>query len=205
MATLTTHQNPYELEAVLAHEVAHVMTGNVMRRPRLIDAKRTVFLVIAISMAGIFAGLGLMADVGNVWSRLLLYALAVALDLLALFSLRRLDRFYRYDDILADSVAAKVTGGAEYLLKSIQETDLAYEYMRQKSSCPDTGAACRHFLVPPSPAQSSSASSLFKGGSVWGNSWWAKKAMESAEGMTAQRLENLRAIQQGRWPAFAGA
>lgn len=184
----------YEIEVIMAHQLSHVLTSNILKPPKFLDVKRTALLSQALAIVLWFALFQVMGGMGLIIGCVML----TAAILLPIFLLPRLDNYYYQEDILADSIASRVTGGAKDLQSIISNASNSYHAMIEKGTCPPTGSACRHFIVPPDVDE-------------WSGSWvlidrgkapLSKSVTQKSVSLTAERVKNLEAIQQGHWPAF---
>src|SRR5665647_2294665 len=195
LSLLNMDLSGYEMEAILAHQLSHILTSNLLKPPKFLDVKRTALVAQGLAISLWFALFQVRGGIGLIIGCLIL----TAAILLPVILLPRLDNYYYEDDILADSIASRVTGGANLLQSLIANASSAYQAMVQRGTCPPTKSSCRHFIMPPDPGEWSSSWVLIDRGKAP----LSRSVMERSLALTSERLNNLEVIQQGHWPAFA--
>ncbi len=194
-------------EAMMAHEVAHIILGDILRPLDLWRVEVLPYIALAV-LAVVGVGLFLFTgeQIGDwVSVLLLLYWLFLAwVGVVLGFVMRRLDLLRRHDDIVADSVAAKLTSNPEALLEAIRFIDEAYDETTEE---PHEGYCSRHLFVCPHDYEkwkkrhpSSTWRDFFMDSVMFGGD--VETRLEGEKEHLKTRIANLMAIEQGHWPAF---
>lgn len=124
---LVSDMGTEQKNAIIAHEVSHIVMGDVLRKPGpfSVEFLPDFFQVLLIAIGGLtFALPGFDA------MRLML-GFVIAAAVLSLCILGRSRRFaveqralaYHHDDILADTIAAKLTNNPKALMEAIQMSE----------------------------------------------------------------------------------
>lgn len=120
------------------------------------------------------------------------------------FVMRRFDFASRHDDILADSIAAKLTEDPSAQKTAIQEVDRSVSRARK---LPDNDHCSRHLFICPHHFKNFPRSRF----SLRDDLEMMRLSTEDSEMQLRraaetipQRLIDLDAIEQGHWPAFGG-
>lgn len=161
-------------EAMMAHETAHMLLGDVVLGRNTRRWRKTV-LALVTAMVLPFALLALAFGFGA-WTYLGLLGW-IAFSLVVIWVLG--SRVFRQNDLLADSVAAKITSDPGALKEAIRLLD-------------------GMFLSSEKP---------FPPGARYPSLFFVSEKREGDDiatlpGLTEERLANLEAIELGRWPAF---
>lgn len=197
--------NPRRAEAMMAHELAHVLTGelypaSMRRRFQLIGWAMISLLLVLLTLIVLVAGLSL-------WASLLLLAVAPLL----LFWVGWRSRFIgRHNDLLADSVAVKLTYDPEGYRETLEELDRLF---RDNPGFFPLKARYPYYLfvyrVRPEEAQAWARKLAGRLYSEEQDEEFAEDMEKHIERMSRfprdtmdMRLRNLEAIELGHWPAL---
>jgi Zn-dependent protease with chaperone function len=198
-------RNPRRAEAMMAHELAHVLTGELypasMRRRFQLTGWAMISLeLVLLTLVILMAGLSL-------WAGLLLLAVAPLL----LFWAGWRSRFIgRHNDLLADSVAVKLTYDPEGFRETLEELDRLFmenrEFFPLKARYPYYLFAYR---VRP---EEQMAWARQIAGRLYSEDQdeefsedmgkWIERSSRFPRATLDMRLRNLEAIDLGHWPAF---
>jgi len=196
-----------EAEAIMAHEVAHITIGDILRpldawSLRLIAFEALLSLALTALVTFLLSlifGLDIHPAVFFV-SVVTIFWVGTIFG----FVFRRFDFASRHDDILADSIAAKLTEDPSALKTAIQEVDRSVSRARK---LPDNDHCSRHLFICPHHFKKIPRSRLslrddlvVMGLSTEDSEMQLRRAAETIP----KRLINLDAIEQGHWPAFDG-
>jgi Zn-dependent protease with chaperone function len=217
VVTLAEHRTPAEAEVMMAHEVSHIMQRDIAKPPRFLEPKRLPLLALcAILFLSAFSSWTAALRGAGLDRILISYQLVGVLLILILWPItylitRQMDRMTFSSDIMADSVAAKITSSPDVLRKLIREVMDSVPLLKagQPPTEPQLGQLSRSFFVPPQPASWSAMTDLGEmnpdPSQPASDSRWFKQRYKSenrvSELMQA-RILNLDAIDDGRWPAF---
>lgn len=141
-----------EIEAVMAHQAAHVAAGDSLRSPNFLRGTAGI-LVILISLVVpafyIVKRPGYLEVMLLVFVYVILSFIAVILSMrlwLRPYSISRLNPEYYYGDILADSVATKLTGNPGALESAIKKVR---DGVADAEEMPGQTIAYTHLFVSP--------------------------------------------------------
>ena len=141
-----------EREAVMAHELAHVVDGNALVEPSVLRGVYGIFFIAApllVMLTGIFGGLslpGMMIAMFVPWVLLMLgWPLALWL-LVRPYTIQTTKDLDHYSDVLADSIAVKVTGNPDAMKSSITRLRDMIEAAPQM---PSESIAFGHMFIGP--------------------------------------------------------
>ncbi|MBU1670705.1 MAG: M48 family metalloprotease [Actinobacteria bacterium] len=195
-----------EAEGMMAHEVAHIILGDALK-PMDIGHMRSIdFLLLVllglVAAFGIFLGLREEPATATI-SVLVGYAFIIWAGTLLAFMLRRYDKARRHDDILADSIAIKITSDPGGLKDLVARLDAQ---MKAAIEIPPRSACAGHLFVYPRPGRGDAPFSDTRAAfTVLSVSSEDRNTRQERERETIRlRLENLEAIENGNWPAFPG-
>ena len=137
-----------ETEAVMAHELGSIITGDYLRRPgaRLFDTTSYVMLAL-FSLLGM-SGAAMARAGRSVWVGVAFLAVAGLILFLEGFLLRRIIGPREHDYLLSDSIAANVTGKPEALAGAIRRLD-GIVNGRSRGRFPDNEFGLKHLFVVP--------------------------------------------------------
>jgi Zn-dependent protease with chaperone function len=190
-----------EAEALMAHEVAHVILGDIIKTPSLLSPERlAATLPLFVACAGLI--IGIMAGSGPA---IVLFLITFAVVLAGSLSsnvfadyLARLFKVkWRHDDVLADSIAAKITENPEALKSAIEKLD--------KAGLTGTLIPALGFVR---------VRDRFAAGNLLDGSLMTRRAESvdtdykiltvecTAESVVEERTRNLEEIKRGHWQAF---
>lgn len=114
-----------EVDSLMADEASRAFLGDVIK-PRTLEAAAW-FTLVPFAFLGAIAVVMSIRQTGNRWAALLpalLYLLAaLCLFVAFIFALRKLSAVRRDDEILADSIAVKITGDAGVLKNAVLKLD----------------------------------------------------------------------------------
>ena len=214
-----------EKESMMAHELAHVLLKETMRRPTWSNLEfLTDFMFLVITLLVIVDGvlyfLGDVAD--NLWrpaagwpllALLAIWTVVLVLGFSKRFRLRLMAVSHHADDLLADDIAVSITRDPSSLMGAIKKADayLAGHCLRAVRG----GAIARHLFVAPKPVVERHFARLFHNESFdetpvllltgdpaiahhprdWREIEWELSAEDPD---VKARLDNLALIQQGR-------
>lgn len=200
----------HEVEAVMAHEVSHIVSGDELRSPNAAFCLGgAIYVVITVVLCLFFAFTVKDPTAFFTVSTLLLPLLALASAPLSLnlmmrpYSISKLNPVYFHNDIFADSVAVKLTGnpgaltGAIVRLTGLMNSSL--EMPKQKSAFTQLfiGPLKRWILdMPHSKWQvSRDEYRAFREDEMDSFISWENRLLEA-------RLRNLNMIEMNKWEAF---
>jgi Zn-dependent protease with chaperone function len=137
-----------ELQAVMAHELASVMCGDILRQPGSFK-----FVGVAYVLVSAVAALGLMslAIIRLSDSGALTFAVAAAIFAVVTvvgFMIRRLRELGGHDYLLADSIGAAITGRPNSMAGAIERMDHLVNG-RKKMPYPDSELGLDYLFVQP--------------------------------------------------------
>jgi len=196
-----------EKEAMMAHEIAHIALGDYF-----LASSSAGFEYASSGLGVLFLLMGALVAVAvNVY--LLIFLVPLAVPLMVVMVSRRLSRktkvLYRHNDLLADTVAAKLTSDPESLRKTIEKVWSLSEVTR--AVIPKT-AHFQGYLFISRPLEAGpvkmvtydGAASAGAGGKVSSTKvYWVPGKTESrtwfAYDSVQKRIENLKAIGMGHW------
>ena len=204
-----------EANAIMAHEMAHLIIGENVEPPDLwsIEFLPSVLLVV----------FGVLAVVSIVLLKVELSAILIAwlitilifLSLILIqrsqgFILKQLDLAYQHDDVLADSLAAHMTRDPRALGNAIKKLDAL---IKENPRVPGGAILSRYLFVTPATSTGNyfryatqTVSGMLSGEKqprTWSlfakcTSQAMKEILELESGATSERLTNLELIEQGR-------
>jgi len=192
-------------EAMMAHEVAHILIGDMLR-PMNAWSLRTIAFASLLSLTLIAIPtviLSCMEEPGfppavGVASFIFLIWAGFAFD----YIFRRFDYETRHDDILADSIAARLTEDPAALREAIMDSD---ESVEEDGGGLPWNHCSRHMFVCPHDAERVARTSFglrdrlsYHFASIEDDRSQATRSARTLAG----RLENLEAIENGHWPRF---
>jgi Zn-dependent protease with chaperone function len=194
-----------EAEALMAHEVAHILTGDVLAPRHL--WRFEVLPFVGLAMLGVLgAGVIILLDNSADWMAAVVLPYLIFLiwsGIILGFVLRRLDRARRHDDLMADSIAVKMTLDPFALQRAIQDMDEAYDRAARE---PADNYCSRHLFICPHDfkrhldEEASTGTIQISDADMVGID--EKGHLDSERANIGKRLRNLEAIEQGHWPAF---
>jgi len=141
-----------EREAVMAHELAHVVDGNALLEPSVFRGVVGVFFIAApllVALTGVLPGLSLAGMAVLVLIPLLLLLLGWPLAIWLLvrpYTLETTRELDHYSDVLADSIAVKVTGNPDAMKSSITRLK---EMTEAAPQMPSESIAFGHMFIGP--------------------------------------------------------
>ncbi len=202
-----------EKEAMMAHEVAHIALGDFF-----LASSSATFEYAGYGLGVFFLLMAVLVTIAiNVY--LLLFLLPLFAPLVVVFTDRRLRQkkklLYRHNDLLADTIAAKLTSDPESLRKAIEKLWSLSE--ETKAVIPKTahfqgylfmsrplesgpikmvtydGAASTNAAGDPAENGKTKTTKIYwVPGKTESRTWFAYKTVES-------RITNLKAIEMGHW------
>lgn len=199
---LESGMSPTEIEAMMSHEVGHILAGDALVPMDAWHLKTLPFLIVLLVF--LLAAATLVTILSAHDSNY--NVLAAIVSLIALFwaatvleySIRHLSRARRLDDVLADSIAVKLTANPEGMKKAIARAARSVELRGQ--DLPRNYCTKHFFVCPHYPKMFGAEGTLSVIG--LGNMESEDEAQRESE-LVRERLTNLEAIEQGHWPAFA--
>ena len=204
-----------EANAVMAHEVAHLIIGENVRPPSLwgIEFLPSVLLVVFGVLAFISIVL-LKVELSVIliaWSTTILVFLSLILIQRSEgFILKQLDLAHHHDDILADSIAAYVSRDPQALVNVISKLDAL---MKENPRVPGGAILSRYLFITPATSTgdyyryATQTVSGMLSGEKQPRTWlrFSKPASEAMRELlelesrvTSERLTNLEMIKQGQ-------
>jgi Zn-dependent protease with chaperone function len=174
---LSSESSARYAEPMMAHELAHILLGDVLagstrNRWRVIGVALVAAIVLPFVFLALAFGVGTWLYVGLVCWAVVTVAIIQALGKLV----------SGQDDLLADSLAARITSDPGGLKEAIEELSAAF----LKDNRPFAGGA-RYpsvlFVYEARPGVD-------------------LKAIPQMGGSTKERIQNLEAIERGHWQAF---
>jgi len=200
----------HEAEAVMAHEVSHIVSGDDLRSPNAafyLGGAIYVFLTVVLCIGFAFTVKDPTAFF--ITSTLLLPLLALISAPLSLYLMMRpysisaLNPVYFHNDVFADSIAAKLTGNPKALTGAIVSLtglmNSSMEMPKQKSVFTQLfiGPLKRWPLELPKSTRSVSRGEYraMKENEMDRFIGWENKLLRA-------RLDNLKMIEQNKWEAF---
>lgn len=208
-----------EANAVMAHELAHLVIGENVRAPSITDLEFQPSLLLVLF--GVLCAASVLVAPLNIYYILLLAACAAAAFVALVlvyhsdaFIVKLLNLEHHHDDILADSLAVKMTRDPAALKSAIRKVEML---ARRTGRVPGGTILTRYlFVTPPtSPGDyyryATRVAQNMLAGRRMPRTWMlftrpANRAMrrllEMESRMTVERLINLDLIEQGRWRAL---
>jgi Zn-dependent protease with chaperone function len=205
-----------EADAVMAHELAHLIIGENVREPALTDLEYQPSLLLLLFCMLATASV-LLAPNDIAYIGVLVLCTAVVLLAMTLiyrskaFIMKLLDLGHRQDDILADSLAALITRDPGALMSAITRIE---ELARACGRVPGGTVLARYlFVTPPTAAGDYFRYTSRTAGQILGSvrqprTWMVfekplnrgmAELLELERSVTRDRLINLDLIEQGRW------
>lgn len=190
-----------EKNAMLAHEVAHVIIGDVLRKPGpfSIEFLPDLFLVLLVAIGGFTILLP-----GFETARLML-AYVIAAAVVTLFIVGHSSTYtvnlrclaWHHDDILADTLAAKMTNNPQALMRVI--TRARADMLRREMQDARGGLISAYLFVSPKSLSDRHIRRLTGMDINWDRP--AQEPEGPCDINITERLANLDAISQGRRPS----
>lgn len=116
-----------EAEALMAHEVAHIIVGDIIKTPSALSPERlAMVLPLFIACIGLIAALvmGNATAIAFFFIAFLVFvAGALSSELFSALLGRLFKVKWRHDDILADSIASKITGNPDAFSRALVKLD----------------------------------------------------------------------------------
>jgi len=193
----------HEAEALMAHEVSHILIGDVLRP---LDIWRSKALPVAslflLVLLAICTPLFLLLNNGEPWVNTLMMNLSWLLLLWAVpmtaFISRMLEAVRRHDEILADSLAVKTTGNPEALKDMVEWVS---QQFKDSEALPLENYCNKHLFM--CPRELNRDYSIWSIKNLFLAEWFDPKVRTRWEHeTTCKRIDNLTAIEQGHWPTF---
>ncbi|MBU1669698.1 MAG: M48 family metalloprotease [Actinobacteria bacterium] len=208
-----------EADAIMAHELAHLIVGEHIRPPRLKDLEFMPSMLLVTY--GIMGSAALLASPAILWyfvlilsSMALVFIFLVQIQRSERFILRQLDLAFQHDDELADSIAVKMTRDPDAMIRAIEKVrDLAGLTNRVAG-----GTILARYLFVTTPTatgdyyrfatrQASRMLADWKQPRTWFSSSRMiteaqHKLLKMEEREVRERLVNLDLIKQGHWRAL---
>ncbi len=209
-----------EANGIMAHELSHLVIGENVSAPSIADVEfQPSLLLVAF---GTLAAVSVLASPPAIFLYVVVEVASVAAIVVMLmiicrsegFILKLLNLAYQHDDIMADSLAVKITGDPAALQSAIRKVDAL---ARESGRVPGGTILAKYlFVTPPtSPGDyfrsATEVAGEMLGGGKQPRTWMlftrpanraARKELELESRMTAERLINLDLIEQGRWRAL---
>jgi Zn-dependent protease with chaperone function len=191
-----------EAEAIMAHEISHIITGDALKpldiwRFKVLPFTSIVFLLLlAIGIILLWTE----EDTGGITVPIffLSYIFIIWSGILVTFVAKRFDIARRHDDILADSIASKITSDPAALSRVVQRLSEMYD---AAEVLPREGYCNRHLFVC-SRESRTAIPSILELFSFWQTSDTNEDEARWEHTTIRSRVKNLEAIDQGHWPAF---
>jgi len=204
-----------EANAIMAHEMAHLIIGENVKPPSLsgIEFLPSVLLVVFGVLA--LVSIVLLKVEFSVILIAWLITILIFLSLILIqrsqgFILKQLDLAYRHDDILADSLAAYISRDPQALENAIKKIDAL---MKENPRVPGGAILSRYLFVTPATSTgdyyryATQTVSGMLSGEKQPRTWFRfskctsqamREILELESGVTSERLTNLELIEQGR-------
>lgn len=208
-----------EANAIMAHELSHLVIGENVRAPRATDLEFQPSLLLVIF--GTLCASSVLAAPANITYVVCeVVCVLAALAVLMLFYrsetfiVKLLNLAHQHDDILADSLAVKMTRDPAALKSAIAKVEAL---AARTGRVPGGTILSRYlFVTPPTrPGDyyryTTQVASEILGGRKQPRTWLlftrpanraTRKLLEVESRMTAERLINIDLIEQGRWRAL---
>jgi len=211
-----------EANAIMAHELAHIIIGEDLNPPSLISPEFFSGFLFSTSLIFGFVALPLAIAAVSVKDISYILFIIAAIILVALIALQYSQRFvikfleliYKHSDYLADSIAIKITGDPTALENAIRRIEHA---VRKNESLPGGLALAKYlFVTPPGSISDYFLESTFEVEKplmprrktfLWyllrrivSNAWF--QILHIEVWMIEERLRNIELIKQGYWKAF---
>ncbi|MFH1150504.1 MAG: M56 family metallopeptidase [Actinomycetota bacterium] len=204
-----------EVGAIMAQELAGILAGDYLARPGPITPDALI-----TGLFGLYTALALFAVPMAASGGRSLVAVAVgfilwmALLLMVFFNRKRRNA-RGHDDILADSIAVRLTGEPAPLLEAVKKLDSLVNNAKD-SALPVNDMGLDYMFMPPYRWSETPQEFLRRQRDELGLKW-SDASVESraarmttnleelsawGKGLVAERITNLEAIQEGRWMAF---
>jgi Zn-dependent protease with chaperone function len=195
-----------EAEAIMAHEVAHILINDILKPLDAWHLKTLPFILLA--------ALALLA-IPVVWIAASSHSrISTAMVVLSIiffiwvgtisdFIIRRLDIARRHNDFLADSIAAKLTSNPGALRQAIRHLDAILDHAIE---LPLDNYSSRHLFICPhnltkhQKANMSLRDAMFMYGT---SEKTTDELLDREKEAIGWRIRNLDAIENGHWPAFS--
>jgi Zn-dependent protease with chaperone function len=203
--SLVSDINTEEKNALVAHEVAHIMIGDVLRKPGVLSVE---FVPDLLLLALVATGLLSIVLPGYDAMRLVLAGLIV-IGALSLYltgrsrrsGLKRRALAYHHDDILADTIAARLTHNPGALSDTIQRVN--GDMLRRGMQHAPGGLIAAYLFAGPRELTDRQMRSLIglDEHPLWGEDEGGHEGGDAFDEHIAERMANLAFIRQGRRPA----
>lgn len=208
-----------EANAVMAHELAHLFIGENVHAPMISDVEFQPSLwLIVFGIVSLSSVLAAPRSITYVLLEVFMIAAAVAVLTVIYrsetFIMKLLDLAHQHDDLLADSLAVKITRDPASMKSAIKKVE---ELAVATGRVPGGTILARYlFVTPPTrPGDyfryATKAAGEVLGGRRQPRTWLlfsrpandaTRKVLELESRMTVERLINLDLIEQGRWRAL---
>lgn len=209
-----------EANGIMAHELSHLVIGENVSAPSIADVEFQPSLLLVTF--GMLAAISVLASPPASFLYVVVEVACVAVIALFLmiryrserFTLKLLNLAYQHDDILADSLAVKITGDPAALQSAIRKVDAL---ARESGRVPGGTILAKYlFVTPPTSTgdyfrYATKVAGEILGGGKQPRTWMlfsrpanraTRKILELESRMTAERLINLDLTEQGRWRAL---
>ena len=194
-----------EAEAMMAHEVAHILINDTLKPLDAWHLKTLPFiLLVALALLTIPAFWIAASSHSRFNNAVVVLSVIffIWVGTISDFIIRRLDIARRHDDFLADSIAAKLTSDPGALRQAILHLDGLLDHAIElplDNFCSRHLFICPHNLTKRQKANMSLRDALFK----YGDSEETTDELLKREKKAIDwRIRNLDAIEHGHWPAF---
>jgi Zn-dependent protease with chaperone function len=208
-----------EATAIMAHELAHLIIGEGIRMPGLADLEFQPSLML-VAFSALSAASILAAPANMLYAGIAILCILTVLVVLMLvyrsqaFIMKLLDLAHHHDDMLADSVAAKMTGDPSALKSAIEKVE---SLTRETGRVPGGTILARYMFVTPPGAPgdyvrfATEVATEILSGKKQPRTWLlfsepvnraTRNVLDLELRLTRERLINLDLIEQGRWRAL---
>ena len=201
------HFSKEEAEAMMAHEVAHILINDTLMPLDAWHLKTLPFISLAVlaSLTVLTFWIGASSH-SRINTAIVVpgFIFIIWVGTISDFMVRRLDIARRHDDFLADSIAAKLSSNPEALGQAITHLDALLDHAIElplDNYCSRHLFICPHNLTKRQKAYMSLRDTMFMYGT---SEETTAELLKREKEAINRRIENLGAITQGHWPAFSG-
>ncbi|MBU4391197.1 MAG: M48 family metalloprotease [Actinobacteria bacterium] len=177
-----------EIEAVMAHELSHVMLDDYYKPFSVWQSPNTFLYLVGFFCLTSLMAVGILLAMSGVEGLAMdFFVLAggtlflAALFALSRYFMKRLVLTQHYSDIVADSVASKITYNPSALKSVLEKLFNSIKSSRLRDPKLENAAISRNLFIDSLPRD------------------WVGV---DTDHLVSERLNNLSAVEQGHWPAF---
>lgn len=204
-----------EVDSIMAHELAGTIMGEYLRRPATSMFERASYTILWLVAMACVVAVPITKPGHTNAVPLLVAGVVLAYLILVSLWLRRFTRSQERDDVLAVSIAIKITGDADGMESALKSMDKLVSYGRSVQF-PESELGLRYLFMPPHRWTENALAFMTRRSRELDYNLNQKAARRRAdalqsdmdmlagqmEGLLADRMNNVHDIQQNTWRAF---